>query len=330
MTARGHVLALCGGVGGAKLAFGLRHVLATDDLTIAVNTGDDFEHLGLAISPDLDTVTYTLAGLADRERGWGLAGETWSFMEGLRRLGAEDWFWVGDHDLALHVERTRRLAAGASLSEVAADIGRRLGLPDIIVPMSDDPVRTFVDTAAGPLAFQHYFVREQCRPTVTGVRYLGAESAQASPRLAAALARTDLRAIVLCPSNPYLSIGPILALPGVREAIVQNPAPCVAVSPIVGGVALKGPAAKLMRELGVEPSVEAVASHYAGLAHGLLLDVVDAGQAAQVEAVGLAAIAVPSVMRTDADRIALAQASLAFADALATQASSRVGRWQRS
>ena len=320
MTGRGHVLALCGGVGGAKLAFGLLQVLAADDLTIAVNTGDDFEHLGLSISPDLDTVTYTLSGLADAERGWGLAGETWSFMEGLRRLGAEDWFWLGDHDLATHVERTRQLAAGRSLSEVTQALTTRLGLPDVIVPMSDQPVRTVIDTPGGPLAFQHYFVREQCRPTVTGVRYPGSESARPSPRLATALARTDLRAILICPSNPFLSIGPILAIPGVRQAIARNPAPCIAVSPIVGGRALKGPAAKLMLELGVEPSATAVASYYRGLARGLVLDRVDAGEQASVEAAGLAAIAVPSIMRTDADRVALAKATLAFADSLVAAA----------
>jgi LPPG:FO 2-phospho-L-lactate transferase len=325
MTSRGHVLALCGGVGGAKLAFGLSRLLAAEDLTIAVNTGDDFEHLGLSISPDLDTVTYTLADLADRERGWGLAGETWGFMEGLRRLGAEDWFSIGDHDLAVHVERTRRLAAGAILSEITSEIGHHLGLPDIIVPMSDDPVRTIVDTPDGALAFQHYFVREQCRPRATGVRYEGAASARPSPRLTAALTRRDLRAIVICPSNPYLSIGPILAVPGVREAVSRHPAPCVVVSPIVGGKALKGPAAKLMEELGVQPSAFAVASFYAGLAQGLVLDSLDAGEAARVETAGLAAVATNSIMRTDADRIALAKTVLEFADTLSATVARETG-----
>jgi LPPG:FO 2-phospho-L-lactate transferase len=316
VTPSGHVLALCGGVGGAKLAFGLARVLPPERLTIAVNTGDDFEHFGLSISPDLDTVTYTLAGLADRERGWGLAGETWSFMAQIRRLGGEEWFNLGDKDLATHVLRTLRLAQGASLSDVAAEIGARLGLPDIIAPMSDDPVRTFVDTKVGALAFQHYFVREQCRPLATGVRYLGAEAARPSPRLADALARPDLAAIVICPSNPFLSVGPLLALPGVRDAIAASPAPCVAVSPIIAGKALKGPAAKLMAELGLEPSVEGLAQHYVGLVDGLILDVADASLVARVEASGVAARAVPSVMTTDDERIALAAATLAFATEL--------------
>jgi LPPG:FO 2-phospho-L-lactate transferase len=313
VTAGGHVLALCGGVGGAKLAFGLARLLPPDALTIAVNTGDDFEHLGLSISPDLDTVTYTLAGLADRERGWGLSGETWSFMAQVRRLGGEDWFNLGDADLATHVLRTQRLAEGASLSTVTSEIGGRLGLPDIIAPMSDEPVRTVVDTEDGALAFQHYFVRAQCRPRATGVRYLGAEAAPPSPRFAAALARSDLAAIVICPSNPFLSVGPLLALPGVREAIGTSAAPCVAVSPIVAGKALKGPAAKLMGELGLEPSALGVAAHYAGLIDGLIFDAADASLAARVEAAGVAARAVPSIMTTDEQRIDLAAATLDFA-----------------
>ena len=313
----GHVLALCGGVGGAKLAYGLTRVLPVDRLTIAVNTGDDFEHLGLSISPDLDTVVYTLADLADRERGWGLAGETWNFMAALRRLGGEDWFNLGDHDLAIHVERTRRLASGESLSTVTDALARRLGLAHAIVPMSDEPVRTIVETDAGPLAFQHYFVREQCRPAVKAVRYDGADRARPSAAFAAALNRPDLAAIVICPSNPYLSIGPILAVPGVREALIARTAPCVAVSPIIGGEAVKGPSAKMMRELGVEPSPVSVAGTYGGLIDGLLLDLVDADRAAEVEAVSLAARVTQTLMRCDEDRIVLARESLDLAAALA-------------
>jgi LPPG:FO 2-phospho-L-lactate transferase len=313
MTSRGHVLALCGGVGGAKLAFGLARLLSAEGLTIVVNTGDDFEHLGLAISPDLDTVIYTLSGLADRQRGWGLAGETWNFMAQVRRLGGEAWFSLGDRDLATHVLRTQRLAEGASLSAVTAEIGGRLGLPDIVAPMSDDPVRTVVDTEDGALAFQHYFVREQCRPRATGVRYLGAEAARPSKRLADALARPDLAAIVICPSNPFLSVDPLLALPGVRQAIATSAAPCVAVSPIVAGKALKGPAAKLMAELGLEPSVEGMAAHYAGLIDGLIIDEADVALGARVEARGVVARAVPSIMTTDEERVTLARATLGFA-----------------
>ncbi|MDQ0466915.1 LPPG:FO 2-phospho-L-lactate transferase [Caulobacter ginsengisoli] len=316
------VLALCGGVGGAKLAFGLAAEAA--DLTIAVNTGDDFEHLGLTVCPDIDTVLYTLSDLADRERGWGLAGETWGFMAALARLGGETWFQLGDHDLATHVERTRRLAAGDSLSAVTAHLARALGLKPGIVPMSDQPVRTHLLTDTGELAFQPYFVRERCAPVVRRVRYQGAATAAPSPGFAAALARPDLTAIVICPSNPYLSIDPILAVPGVREALQHAAAPIVAVSPIVAGQALKGPAAKLMAELGVEPGVEAVARHYAGLIDGLVVDTADAGAVPTIEALGVRALAVPSVMRSDDDRRRLARDALAFAATL-SQSRARAG-----
>jgi LPPG:FO 2-phospho-L-lactate transferase len=321
----GHVIALCGGVGGAKMAFGLARVLAPDDLTLVVNTGDDFEHLGLAVSPDIDTVVYTLADLADRERGWGLAGETWGFMAALRRLGGEDWFQLGDHDLAMHVERTRRLAAGDSLSQVTAHMARQLGLGCAVVPMSDQPVRTWIDTENGPLAFQHYFVRERCAPVARAVRFEGAEAARPSPAFAAALARPDLAAILICPSNPYLSVDPILSIPGVREAIRKAAAPRIAVSPIVGGQAIKGPAAKLMRELGVTPGAAAVAAHYAGLIDGLVLDVVDAAEAGAVERLDIAAKVAQTVMRGDEDRIALAREALAFAATLAAPQTARAG-----
>ena len=321
----GHVIALCGGVGGAKLAFGLTRVLADDDLTLVVNTGDDFEHLGLAVSPDIDTVAYTLSGLADRERGWGLAGETWAFMTALRRLGGEDWFQLGDQDLATHVERTRRLSAGETLSQITAHLTQRLGLTHPIVPMSDQPVRTWIDTADGPLAFQHYFVRERCAPVATGIRFEGAASARPSPAFAAALARPDLAAILICPSNPYLSIDPILAVPGVREAIRRSGAPCVAVSPIVGGQAIKGPTAKLMTELGVTPGSAAIAAHYAGLIDGLILDEADAAEAGAVERAGIVTHVTATVMRTDEDRVALAQDTLAFAAALGAPQAQRVG-----
>ncbi|MDP3746375.1 MAG: 2-phospho-L-lactate transferase [Phenylobacterium sp.] len=320
-----HVIALCGGVGGAKLAFGLTRVLAPDDLTLVVNTGDDFEHLGLAISPDIDTVAYTLSELADRERGWGLAGETWAFMSALRALGGEDWFQLGDKDLATHVERTRRLAAGESLSAITAHLTRQLGLRHAIVPMSDQPVRTWVDTADGPLAFQRYFVGERCAPVVQAVRFEGASEARPSAAFAAALARPDLAAILICPSNPYLSIDPILAIPGVRDAIRRAAAPCVAVSPIVGGQAIKGPTAKLMTELGLTPGVAAVAAHYAGLADGLILDDADAGEAGEVERRGIAAHVTATVMRTDDDRTALARDTLAFAASLRAPMAARVG-----
>jgi LPPG:FO 2-phospho-L-lactate transferase len=311
-----HVLALCGGVGGAKLAFGLAAELTPEDLTLTVNTGDDFEHLGLTVCPDIDTVLYTLSGLSDRERGWGLAGETWNFMAATRRLGGEDWFQLGDQDLATHVERSRRLAAGESLSAVTAHLARALGLKATIAPMSDQPVRTIVRTDDGELAFQHYFVRERCAPVVRGIRFEGAAEARPSAALAAALARPDLGAIVICPSNPYLSVDPILAVPGIYEALKHRSAPVVAVSPIIAGQALKGPAAKLMTELDVEPGVEAVARHYAGLIDGLVIDTADAERAPAIEALGVRAFATASVMRSDDDRRRLARETLAFAASL--------------
>ncbi len=313
----GHVIALCGGVGGAKLAFGLTQVLAPEDLTIVVNTGDDFEHLGLHVSPDIDTVIYTLAGLSDRERGWGLAGETWNFMASLKRLGGEGWFNLGDQDLAMHVERTRRLAAGETLSQITRTLAGALGLRHPIVPMSDQPVRTIVQTADGELAFQRYFVGEQCRPVATGVRFEGAEAAELSHGFRAALARPDLAAVVVCPSNPYLSIDPILAVPGVRTALAQLAVPIVAVSPIVGGQALKGPAAKLMRELGVEPGVTAVARHYGGLLDGLIIDQCDGADAAALRALSLEPLVAQTIMTSDDDRVRLAREALAFAAELA-------------
>lgn len=312
------VLALCGGVGGAKLAFGLQQALGPA-LTVMVNTGDDFTHLGLAISPDIDTVLYTLSGLADPVRGWGRAGETWQFMSALRALGGEDWFQLGDLDLAMHVERTRRLASGERLSEVVADTARRLGLAARILPMSDDPVRTMVETPQGRLAFQHYFVRERCVPPVLGLSFAGAETARLLPELADLLAGDALDAVILCPSNPYLSIDPILALPGLREALARCAAPVVAVSPLIGGLAVKGPTAKIMGELGIAAGNAAIAAHYTGLVDGLVIDTGDAADAAAVAACGLACRVAPTLMTGPAERVALADACLAFARTLKSE-----------
>jgi LPPG:FO 2-phospho-L-lactate transferase len=315
VSAAGHVVALCGGVGGAKLAFGLAQILAPDQLTIIVNTGDDFRHLGLHVSPDIDTVVYTLSGLADRERGWGIGGESWNFIASLRRLGGEDWFQLGDQDLAMHVERSRRLAAGESLSRITADLAAKLGVRPAIVPMSDDPVRTFVQTADGELEFQRYFVAERCRPVATGVRFEGADAARPSPGFAHALTRSDVTAVIICPSNPYLSVDPILSIPGVRRGLRDLGAPIVAVSPIVGGQAIKGPAAKLMTELGVTPGVLAVADHYEGLLDGFVIDETDMADTAALRARGLATLVTGSVMSSDEDRVRLARACLTFAEA---------------
>ena len=268
----GHIVALSGGVGGAKLAHGLSLALPPEELSIIVNTGDDFRHLGLHIAPDLDSVLYALAGLSDPARGWGRRDETWTFMEALKGLSGESWFQLGDGDLAMHVERSWRLAQGAGLSEVTAHLCRALGIAARVLPMSDDPVRTRVRTADGWLDFQEYFVRRRCIPAVQEFLFVGAETARAQPDALAALERRDLRAIIICPSNPFVSVEPILAVPGLRAAIRQSHAPVVAVTPIIGGKAIKGPAAKMMTELGLDVSGAAVARRYAGLIDGFVID----------------------------------------------------------
>ena len=241
------VVALSGGIGGAKLALGLSLVVDPGDLVIVANTGDDFQHLGLSISPDIDTVMYTLAGINNPVTGWGRRDETWRFMEALEQLGGETWFRLGDTDLATNMERTRRLAAGDTLSNITADFCRRLGVRCRVLPMSDDSVRTRVKTGQGWLDFQDYFVRYQCAPVVEGFSFAGVESAASAPGFLAALRDPTLRAVIICPSNPFISIDPILSLRGVRDALRTSAAPVVAVSPIIGGQAVKGPTAKMMR-----------------------------------------------------------------------------------
>ena len=316
-SASASYVALSGGVGGAKLALGLCDVLEDPGrLTVVANTGDDFEHLGLRVCPDLDTLTYTLAGLANPETSWGRAGESGAFMEALSALGGETWFFLGDKDLAIHVERTRRLRAGKSLSAVTSDLCARLGIRARIVPMSDDPVPTIVETEDGPLAFQHYFVRERCRPRVLGFRHEGAEQARASAGFLDALATPDLGAVVVCPSNPYISIDPILAVSGVRAALEACRAPVIAVSPIIGGRAVKGPTAKMMAELGIAPGAAAIAEHYAGLIDGFVLDESDRGEAAAIAAAGVAVEVTATMMTAREEKQALARAVLAFAERL--------------
>lgn len=317
------VLALAGGVGGAKLAHGLAQALPPAALTVVVNTGDDFEHLGFSISPDLDTVMYTLAGLADRERGWGLAGETWRCMEALERLGGETWFRLGDRDLATHIERSRRLRAGETLSQITASLCQHLGVRPRILPMSDGPFRTELDTDQGWLDFQTYFVRRRAEPAVRGIRFAHAPEACPSPSFRAALHDPALRAIVLCPSNPLLSILPILELPGVRAALRARSAPTVAVSPLIAGRALKGPAAKILRELGQEANSRGIAVYYGALIDGLVLDRADTGLAHAIEALGTRVLVTDTLMQSDADRLRLAEETLAFAEGLAVRADAR-------
>ncbi len=309
MTGGGRVVALCGGVGGAKLALGLSKCVPGSRLTVIVNTGDDFVHHGWLICPDIDTVVYTLAGIVNPETGWGRAGESWNFMAELAALGGEDWFRLGDRDLATHAVRTARLAAGARLTEVTAEIAASFGVAATILPMTDDPVRTMVETDEGVLAFQHYFVRRRCEPRVRSIRYEGAMEAGLTPEVEAALTAPGLRAIVLCPSNPYLSIDPMLAIPGMRRKIADAGAPVVAVSPIVGGSALKGPLAKMMAELGMRVDPQTVIDHYDALVDVFIADRQDRHLALR----GPRTRFTNTVMSSLEDRIALAREVLAAA-----------------
>jgi LPPG:FO 2-phospho-L-lactate transferase len=308
----GLVVALSGGIGGAKLVLGLSRILPPDELLVIANTGDDFEHLGLSISPDIDTLMYVLAGLDNPQTGWGRRDETWSFMETIAALGGDDWFRLGDRDLATHVERTRRLARGETLSHITADFCRRLGVAARVLPMTDDRVRTRVRSDAGWIDFQDYFVRQQCRPVVRELVFAGAAAALPQPTFLTALCGGRLRAVVLCPSNPFISIDPILAVPGVREALAECRAPIVAVSPIIGGRAVKGPTAKIMTELGIPPSAAAVARHYGDLLDAYVIDHEDADQAVEF---GCRVTVAHALMTSLADREALAGAVLDAADA---------------
>jgi LPPG:FO 2-phospho-L-lactate transferase len=299
------IVALSGGIGGAKLALGLSGCLPPDELLVVANTGDDFEHLGLSISPDIDTLTYALAGLDNQELGWGRRDESWAFMEALGSIGGETWFRLGDRDLALHVERTRRLRAGETLSAITADVARRLGVPPRILPMSDDPVRTRILSEGRWIDFQYWFVREQTRPPVRAIDFAGAALARPNPVLMAAL-RDRPRGVVICPSNPFISIEPILALPGLREAMAGCGAPVIAVSPIIAGQAVKGPTARMFEQAGVVPSAAAVAARYAGLLTHYVMEPGD-------DATGIEAtiIHAPTLMRGLEDKIALARVVLA-------------------
>lgn len=309
---RSGVLAFAGGVGGAKLALGLMRSLPPEELTVVVNTGDDETFHGLHVSPDLDTVVYTLAGLANPETGWGLAGESFRTLGALERLGAPAWFRLGDLDLATHIRRTELLRQGWTLSQVTQELCRRLGVRCTVAPMSDQPVRTIAITAEGELAFQEYFVHRQCRPRITGLRFQGAESASMAPAFARALQRS--RILLFCPSNPLVSIAPILAIPGVRHAIGRFPGPRIAVSPIVAGQAVKGPAAKMLAELGEEVSCTGVARRYAALCDTMVIDAADGALAPAVQALGMRVRVTDTMMYTDQDKVRLAHEVLALAE----------------
>jgi len=303
----GGVLALAGGVGGAKLAVGLARILEPDALTIVVNTGDDETFYGLHVSPDIDTVTYSMAGLANPETGWGYVGDTFNALETLKTLGADAWFGLGDHDLALHLRRTDMLRSGMTLSEVTLELAGRMGVRHPIVPMSDQSVRTIIESPDGEMSFQEYFVHRRSEPEVIGLRFDGADSASASPVFQTALENAD--AIVFCPSNPFLSVDPILALPGVRDLIAAASVPIVVVSPIIGGRAVKGPAARIFETFAHKPaSALAVAEHYEGMATHFVMDNEDEASHGAVEALGYQVLVTETLMTEDASKIALATA----------------------
>jgi LPPG:FO 2-phospho-L-lactate transferase len=268
----GRVVVLTGGVGGAKLVLGLAQIMAPDKITAVVNTGDDFRHLGLHVSPDIDTLLYTLSGKANAAQGWGREGESWSFMAALRSLGGADWFALGDGDLGLHVLRSARLAEGVKLSAITADFAKAWDIRARLLPMSDDPVATYLETDEGALPFQTYFVARRCEPRVQKISFRGITEARPGPGVIDSLLDPALRAVLIAPSNPYLSVDPILAVPGLRDALMRTEAPVIAISPLVGGKAVKGPTAKLMGELGIPVTAQAIAAHYEGVIDGLLLD----------------------------------------------------------
>ena len=306
------IVALAGGVGGAKLAHGLAQILPPEDLTVIVNTGDDFEHYGLYICPDLDTVCYTLAGLANPETGWGRINESWNVIESANKLGGPNWFRLGDQDLGTHMERTRRLKAGDLLTQITHDFCKAWGIEQTILPMSDRPVRTIVETEEGDLAFQEYFVHRRCEPRVKGFRFEGVDSAGAAPGAREAIDAAD--AVIICPSNPWVSIDPILRVFSLTPGLSQweREKTILAISPIIGGETIKGPAAKMYRELGIEPSALAVANHYRGLATGFVLDTVDAQLNESVRGLNMRTLVTNTLMKSHDSRRQLANDVLSF------------------
>ena len=309
-------IAVSGGVGGAKLALGLEKIIQSEDLMVIGNVGDDFRHFGLHISPDIDTLLYTLSGKSDIEKGWGLANETWEFMSAMKELGGDIWFQLGDRDLATHVERTRRLQHGESLSEITDYFRRTFGIGATIIPATDAQLRTIVETDIGVLNFQEYFVRERCNPRIQNLHFQGSESAYPQKELTKALGSTELQSIIFCPSNPLLSIDPILSIQGLKKAFADSGAKIVAVTPIVGGAAIKGPAAKNLRELGYPVSATTVAKHYQGLIHGFVLDKRDREETKQIEKLGIAVLVAETIMNDLETKIQLAEKTLQFAKSI--------------
>jgi LPPG:FO 2-phospho-L-lactate transferase len=298
------IVALAGGVGGAKLAHGLAQILPPEDLTVIVNTGDDFEHYGLYICPDLDTVCYTLAELANLETGWGRAGETWNVIENASKLGGPNWFNLGDQDLGTHLERTRRLKEGQTLTQITKDFCKAWGVEHEVLPMSDQPVRTIVETEEGELAFQEYFVHRRCEPRVRSFRFEGVDTAEPAPGAREAIQSAE--AVIICPSNPWVSIDPIL------QVIKRMEKPVIAVSPIISGKTVKGPAAKMFLELGIEPSALAVANHYCDLATGFVLDTLDQQLQENIRSLNMRTLVTNTLMKSLDNRKQLASDILDF------------------
>ena len=312
-------IALSGGVGGAKLAVGLAYLLAPEQLTIVCNTGDDFDHYGLRICPDLDSVMYALAGRNNEQQGWGLADESWRVLDRLGAIGGETWFKLGDLDIATHLLRSESLRRGESLSDATKKLCAGFGVRHRLVPMSDDAVATIVETVNADnkredLSFQHYFVREQCKPAVRGFYFDGIERARPHSELLQPLLDDDVDAVIICPSNPFVSVDPIVQLPGVRAALQNTSAPVLAVSPIVGGHAIKGPAAKMLREMNYPCSAFAVANYYRDILDGFVIDHTDADQADMIAELDIAVHVTASVMKNAGDRVQLAQTVLQFAE----------------
>ena len=304
------IVALAGGVGGAKFAHGLAQILPPEDLTVIVNTGDDFEHYGLYICPDLDTVCYTLAGLANPETGWGRSDESWNVIENASKLGGLSWFRLGDRDLGTHLERTRRLKEGQTLTQITRDFCKAWGIPQTILPMSDQPVRTIVETEDGDLAFQEYFVHRRCEPRVKGFRFEGIEAAEPAPWTREAIRSADV--VIICPSNPWVSIDPILRLISPLPKGGRSGVRVTAISPIIGGHTVKGPAAKMFRELGIEPSALAVARHYCDLASEFVLDTVDQKLESEIRNLNMRTLVTNTLMKSHDDRKLLARDVLEF------------------
>jgi len=298
------IVALAGGVGGAKLAHGLAQILPPEELTVIVNTGDDFEHYGLYVSPDLDTVCYTLAGMANPETGWGLMNESWNVIENASKLGGPDWFRLGDQDLGTHLERTRRLKEGQTLTQITKDFCKAWGVEHVVLPMSDQPVRTIVETKEGDLAFQEYFVHRRCEPSVRGFRFDGLELAEPAPGAREAIQSAD--AVIICPSNPWVSIDPVL------QVMKRIEPPVIAISPIISGQTVKGPAAKMFLELGIEPSALAVANHYCDLVTGFVLDTSDQKLEENIRSLNMRTLVTNTLMKSLDNRKQLASDVLDF------------------